>query len=175
MNSNSGSTTLKMAFDVESQIGVIKPTGFWDPIGLAKDIDQETFDKYRTAELKHGRISQLAVVGFLAAEALRFPGSIGGVNFADIPNSVGALGVLPAAGWAQIGMSIGFWELFGWKQVENSTPGDFDFKGEIVCVCVITMLSNSLTHSFPLSLSSLSHTHTHTHTQALKNSNLKTS
>ena len=123
------STAMKMAFDVESQPGVIAPTGFWDPFNLAKDIDEETFTKYRTAELKHGRVCQLAVVGFLAAEAFRFPGSIGGVDFADIPNGVAALNVLPAFGWAQIAMSIGYWETFGWKQTEGSTPGDFGFKG----------------------------------------------
>jgi len=123
------SSALKMSFDASSQVGVVQPTGFWDPLNLSKDIDEETFLKYRTAELKHGRVCQLAVVGFLAAESFRFPGSIGGVNFADIPNSVGALSVVPAAGWAQIGMSVGFWEIYGWKQVEGSTPGDFNFKG----------------------------------------------
>jgi len=121
-----------MSFDASQQIGVIQPTGFWDPLNLSKDIDEATFNKYRTAELKHGRVCQLAVVGFLAAESGRFPGSIGGVDFADIPNGVAALNVLPAFGWAQIAMSIGYWEMFGWKQVEGSTPGDFDFKGNQV-------------------------------------------
>jgi hypothetical protein len=37
------------------------PTGFFDPLGLSSNIDQETFDQYRTAELKHGRVAQLAV------------------------------------------------------------------------------------------------------------------
>ena len=118
-----------MSFDPSTQLGVIAPTGFWDPLNLSKGIDEETFNKYRTAELKHGRVCMLAVVGFLAAEAFRFPGSIGGVNFADIPNGIGALSAVPAFGWAQIGFSIGFWEIFGWKQVEGSTPGDFGFKG----------------------------------------------
>ena len=40
--------------------------------------------------------------------------------------------MLPAFGWAQIAMSIGYWEMVGWKQVEGSTPGDFDFKGNQV-------------------------------------------
>ena len=122
---------LKMSFDVESQPGVLPPTGFWDPIGLARDIDEETVIKYRTAELKHGRVAQLAVVGLLAASSSRFPGSIGDVNFADIPNSLEALNAVPGAGWAQIAASIGFWEIYGWQQ-KGSTPGDFGFQGSVV-------------------------------------------
>jgi hypothetical protein len=30
-------------------------------------------------------------------------------------------------GWAQIIVSIGFWELIGWEQKEGSTVGDFSF------------------------------------------------
>ena len=71
----SSRTGLKMAFDAEP--GVIAPTGFWDPFGLANDIDEETFTKYRTAELKHGRVSMLAVTGLIAAQYARFPGGIG--------------------------------------------------------------------------------------------------
>ena len=121
-------SSLKMAF--ENEPGVIAPTGFWDPFGLANDIDDETFEKYRTAELKHGRVSMLAVTGLIAAQYIRFPGGLGydfGLQFDDIPNGVGALSAIPAFGWFQIGASIGWWEIFGWKQVEGSTPGDFGF------------------------------------------------
>ena len=39
----------------------ISPTalGFFDPLGLLADADQERFDRLRYVELKHGRISQL--------------------------------------------------------------------------------------------------------------------
>jgi hypothetical protein len=36
----------------ENELGVIAPTGFFDPLGLSTSIDQETFDAYRTSELK---------------------------------------------------------------------------------------------------------------------------
>lgn len=36
----------------ENELGVIAPTGFFDPLGFTQDIDQEKFDQYRTAELK---------------------------------------------------------------------------------------------------------------------------
>merc|ERR1719498_2237051 len=96
MNSRS---SMKMAF--ESEPGVIAPTGFWDPFGLANDIDEETFTKYRTAELKHGRVSMLAVTGLIAAQYIRFPGAIGynfDLKFDDIENGVPALSQIPAFG-----------------------------------------------------------------------------
>lgn len=43
-------TTSLAAF--ENELGVIAPTGFFDPLGFTQDIDQEKFDQYRTAELK---------------------------------------------------------------------------------------------------------------------------
>jgi hypothetical protein len=49
----SKSSTLKMSY--ESEAGAIGPIGFFDPLGLSANIDQATFDQYRTAELKHGR------------------------------------------------------------------------------------------------------------------------
>ena len=57
--SKAGSSALSMGY--ENELGVIQPTGFFDPWGLSDGIDQETFDQYRTAELKHGRVAQLAV------------------------------------------------------------------------------------------------------------------
>jgi hypothetical protein len=72
----------------------------------------------------------LAVTGLIVAQYIRFPGGVGydfGVTFDDIPNGVGALSSIPAFGWFQIGASIGWWEIYGWKQVEDSTPGDFGF------------------------------------------------
>jgi len=117
--------SLKMSF--EDEIGVLSPTGFWDPLGLAKNIDEGTFARRRAVELKHGRVAMLAVTGYLVAAVARFPGAIDldGTSFESIPNGVAAIGVIPAFGWFQIAASIGWWEIFGWKQVEGSTPGDF--------------------------------------------------
>ena len=59
----SSSTALNMAF--ESELGAQPPLGFFDPLGLVADGDQEKFDRLRFVELKHGRISMLAVAGYL--------------------------------------------------------------------------------------------------------------
>jgi Chlorophyll A-B binding protein len=112
------SSALKMSY--ENELGVIEPTGFFDPLGLSKDIDQETFDAYRAAELKHGRVAQLAVIGYVAAEVFRWPGEIApGLKFADIPNGVAALTAIPSLGWAQMFFFIGAVDYYGFL-------GDFD-------------------------------------------------
>jgi hypothetical protein len=65
----SRSSALKMSFD--SEAGVVPPLGFFDPLGLTNGVDQATFDQYRTAELKHGRVAQLAVIGYIVPEVCR--------------------------------------------------------------------------------------------------------
>ena len=59
------SGALKMGF--ESEIGAQPPLGFWDPLGLLDDADQERFDRLRYVETKHGRISMLAILGHLVS------------------------------------------------------------------------------------------------------------
>jgi hypothetical protein len=107
----SRSSALKMGF--ESEIGAQAPLGFWDPLGLLKDADQERFDRLRTVETKHGRISQLAILGHLVTTAgVRLPGEIAyGVPFSSVKNGLAALDTIPAAGVAQIIAFIGLIEL----------------------------------------------------------------
>jgi hypothetical protein len=104
----------------ENELGVIAPTGYFDPFGLAANIDQDTFDQYRTAELKHGRVAQLAVIGYIVPEVFRFPGEIApGLKFADVPNGIAAINAIPALGWAQMFFLIGAVDYYGYL-------GDFD-------------------------------------------------
>lgn len=52
----------------EQELGVQPPVGYWDPAGLAKDGDVETFKRRRSVELKHGRIAMLATMGYITPE-----------------------------------------------------------------------------------------------------------
>ena len=69
----------------------------------------------------------LGVVGQLVESVYRFPGNIDldGTTFESLPSGQAGFFSIPALGLAQIILSIGWWELKGWKQVEGSTPGDF--------------------------------------------------
>ena len=123
------STTLK-AF--EDELGAQPPLGFFDPLGLVADGDEEKFERLRYVEIKHGRIAMLGVVGYLVAEAgVRLPGDIdySGLAFADVPNGFAALNTIQGAGVAQIVAFIGALELFVMKDI---TGGEFvgDFRND---------------------------------------------
>jgi len=87
-------------FDVSSQPGVCAPYGepgvsYWDPAGLATDIDSSTFRFYRKAELKHGRVCMLAVTGLIAQHEWRFnlayPYETPAYDFSSVPSGIGAM------------------------------------------------------------------------------------
>ena len=46
------------------------PVGFWDPAGFTADGSVENFQRRRQTELKHGRISMLATMGYITPEQL---------------------------------------------------------------------------------------------------------
>jgi len=117
------------AGDFSTEVGVQQPLGYWDPLGLVADGDQEKFDRLRFTELKHGRVSMLAVLGYLVAEAgIRLPGDIdlAGTSFSDIPNGFAALNAVPGAGLAQIAAFVGFLEIAVMKDITGGEHiGDF--------------------------------------------------
>jgi len=64
--------------DFSGALGVQPPLGFFDPLGLLKDGDENTFNDLREKEIKHGRVAMLAVTGYLTTAAgIRFPGAEG--------------------------------------------------------------------------------------------------
>lgn len=68
----SSSVALKAAAD---DLGAMAPLGLWDPFGFLADGSQETLDHYRDVELRHGRVSMLAITGWLVTAAgVRLPG-----------------------------------------------------------------------------------------------------
>merc|ERR1740121_149833 len=120
----------------ESEIGVQAPVGYWDPLGLSSDGDVATFKRRRTTELKHGRVSMWATMGYIAPEYFKWPGYLSpsaGLKFEDVPNGLAALSKVPLSGWLQIVLFAGYWEFgtynstappgdLGWKAITSSDP-----------------------------------------------------
>merc|ERR1712037_544487 len=95
------STTMN-AFTVDSMPGALPPVGFFDPLGFAEKADEGTLKRYREAEVTHGRVAMLAVIGFLVGEAVEgssflFDAQITGpaiTHFTQVPDGWDALIVI---------------------------------------------------------------------------------
>merc|ERR1712224_1000026 len=103
----------------ENELGAMRPLGFWDPVGFCKDGDAADFYRRRCVEIKHGRVSMIAAIGYIVPEYFRFGGYCApseGIAFSDVPNGLAALGKVPGAGWGQIFAFCGLLELQFAKQ-----------------------------------------------------------
>lgn len=58
-------------FNPRNEAGVSGPLGYFDPLNLAPT-DKRGFKKFQEAELKHGRVAMLAVLGILIGEKAPF-------------------------------------------------------------------------------------------------------
>merc|ERR1712151_451207 len=120
----------------ESELGVQAPVGFWDPAGLSKDGDAAAFKRCRSTEIKHGRVSMLATMGYITPEvAGKFPGYLSpskGLAFEDVPNGLAAISKVPALGWLQIVIYCLYVEAaglgFSYIGQGEATPGDVGWK-----------------------------------------------
>jgi hypothetical protein len=126
------STTSLSAF--EDALGAQPPIGFYDPLGLVASGDQDTFDRLRFVEIKHGRIAMLAFLGqIVTRNGIHLPGAIdkSGATFESFPNGWAALqgpDAIPGGGLAQIIAFIAVLELSIMKDIEgtgNQFVGDF--------------------------------------------------
>jgi hypothetical protein len=118
----------------EGELGAQAPLGFFDPLGLLDDADQERFDRLRYVEIKHGRVCQLAFLGqIVTRNGIHLSGDIdySGHAFDSFPNGIAALfgpDAIPQAGFAQIFAFVGALELGVMKDIEgtgNEFVGDF--------------------------------------------------
>lgn len=92
-----GRSSMTALNSYETAPGATAPLGYWDPLGLTKDKEQELFDKARVGEVKNGRAAMLAVIGYVVPEFYRFPGELApGLKFSDIPNGIKAINVIPS-------------------------------------------------------------------------------
>merc|ERR1719277_2143685 len=116
----------------ESELGVQAPVGFWDPMGLSKDGDADAFRRRRMTEIKHGRVSMLACLGYIVPEYVKLPGYCSpssSLAFEDVPNGLAALSKVPGAGLTQMFLFAGVVETGLYKQDESRAPGDFENGG----------------------------------------------
>jgi hypothetical protein len=112
----------------EAELGVQAPVGFWDPAGLAKDGDVVAYKRRRATEIKHGRVSMIACLGYIVPEYFKWPGYVApkeGIAFADIPNGLAALSKVPGAGIAQMIAFVAAMETQFLKVDDNRAPGDY--------------------------------------------------
>jgi len=100
----------------------------WDPLKFVKDKDLATFEKYRAAEVKHGRVAMMATVGLVVQHYFRIklvtPDEIIPL---DGPNGLGALteGQPSSAAFGLLFLLAGFVELGLLKNPEGAKPWDF--------------------------------------------------
>ena len=118
----------------ESELGAQAPLGFFDPLGMLDDADQERFDRLRYVEIKHGRVCQLAFLGqIVTRNGIHLSGDIdySGHSFDSFPDGLAAISgpdAISGAGLAQIVAFIGALELGVMKDIEgtgNEFVGDF--------------------------------------------------
>lgn len=113
----------------EDEVGAQRPLGFFDPLGVLNGADVARFNRLRYVEIKHGRISMLAVLGHVVTTAgVRLPGDIdlSGTAFDSIPTGLAALSAVPSAGLLQIFAFIGFLEVAVMKDIVGGEfVGDF--------------------------------------------------
>merc|ERR1712108_62034 len=91
----------------ENELGVQAPVGFFDPLDLCSDGNVEEFKRRREVEIKHGRISMLATMGYITPEVTgKLPGYLNPSDpssaFENIPNGLGAVSKVSIGGWVQI-------------------------------------------------------------------------
>jgi hypothetical protein len=126
------------AFTVDTIPGALSPMGLFDPFGFAERADEGELKRYRESELTHGRVAMLAVVGFLAGEAVEgssflFDSQVSGP-------AISHLAQVPPLFWGILTASIGAAELkratIGWVEPqdvendllrENYLPGNLGF------------------------------------------------
>eukprot|EP00624_Nannochloropsis_granulata_P003483 evm.model.NODE_27596_length_23439_cov_34.245060.2 len=99
-----------------------------DPLGFSADGDVEKFNKYRAAEIKHGRVAMLAMLHTLVTGlGVKLPGLVAAGDGIpqSMPFGIGAVtsGAWAAQGWAQVLLFASALEVLA-PQKEDKIPGD---------------------------------------------------
>ena len=107
-SSNIAQSSTALSASLEGLPGALAPVGVFDPLNLAEKATDATLARYREAELAHGRVAMLAVIGFLVGEKVEgssflFDAQISGPAITHITQ-------VPDGFWAVIIAFIGAYE-----------------------------------------------------------------
>ena len=120
--------------------GALDPVGNFDPAGFADGCTLDEMKRYREAEITHGRVSMLAVIGFLVGENFHPLFGLDGKEILGIQSLTEVRQVFPeffellaiVIGVAELGRA-----LTGWKSPQDRSglsflneeyyPGDINF------------------------------------------------
>ena len=116
------------AMGLESELGATGPLlPYWDPLGMSVK-NPDKFTRWRSVEIKHGRVAMAACTGYIVQSIFRFPGYLSlseEIKFSDIPGgAISSWAALPTAAWFQIVLFISFCEISLLKQDPEKAPGD---------------------------------------------------
>ena len=129
------SLSARRAFDGASQPGASAPLGYFDPLGLSGT--QERFDKFRAAEVKHGRVAMLAILGSFAAHwATPLNAGAGAAGFSSPIGEKGCVALT---------FFCGFLELGPWADGYAKAPGDFGDPASFAATLGITNMDEMKT------------------------------
>ena len=97
-----------LSASLEGLNGALAPVGAFDPLNLAEKATDATLQRYREAELAHGRVAMLATIGFLVGEKVEgssflFDSQISGPAITHITQ-------VPDGFWAVIIAFVGAYE-----------------------------------------------------------------
>jgi hypothetical protein len=122
ISQKSSAQTSLAAWKDETVVGIIAPTGFFDPLGLSKGKSDEIMEFYREAELKNGRVAMAACLGWY----LNAGGVHPAFNSELSNNPLEAAQQLPLVGWLQVFLGCGAIEWLA-EQIKTRPgykPGD---------------------------------------------------
>ena len=107
-SSNIPQSSTALSASLDGLPGALAPVGVFDPLNLAEKATDATLARYREAELAHGRVAMLAVIGFLVGEKVEgssflFDAQISGPAITHITQ-------VPDGFWAVIIAFIGAYE-----------------------------------------------------------------
>lgn len=106
-------------------VGICPPINVkFDPLNLGNT--EARMERYTQVEIKHGRISMIACIGYIMPEIFRFPGC------EKFENGLGALSSIPAEGWFQLFLFIGAHEFIAKPREGGMGPWDLGLGTELL-------------------------------------------